>query len=1053
MSMRAFVGRDAERHSIEDAAAKARSGHGRFLVIGGEPGVGKTRLIREVCDGLEGNVVWSYCWSLSPLPAFWAFRELFAGLAHRLPSDHPRFDGEAQNANPAVAPEERFGMFMRVFELLEATARDAPLVWVIDDVHAADLASLELLEFVATRVHSTRVLVVASCRSVARGTDADAERRLAAILRRSERLDLEGLGVDDVCRFVRQRTGAQPSRVTVDRLMAATRGNPLFLDGAARTPPAASPPHWTVGHSMAPAGVAVAIEHRLELAGPLVRRALEAASVLGAVFELETVAEIAGMDAEDAAEALSHAEREGLVEAANNANSLRFFHQLTQEAVYGMLPRSRRLALHRAAAVALGRHAGEPCEELLRHALAIGNPDGDALKIASHLARRARALLAYEVAARHYRTALTLASGPERGDILLGLGDAEVLSGATATARAHFSEACRLGRQLGDESLFAEAALALTRTVGFGALDLEVIDALQEALHTLPDGVLQTRVKLRLAEELWFDEANLTRRGTLSEDALTHARAVGDPDLLAHALGARIRATWGTANAGNRAVLSKELAHVASRTRSVSLKLQACRWRMNSLWERGKSAEADATLEQFVRLAEQLASPQARANALWRRIVSEEIKGNIDAVGPLHEALDATAAEADHPLRRIFAVMPRFMVDVERGDDAAITRLLPEYLYVAERLRHIPAGHALPAYVHYRVGDLDRARMHLLDTLERGVPTAYADATAYCMLAQVAIAVSADEQILAELYGRLLPVRRLFGVAGLGACFGSFERYLGQLARHRGDLHSAREHFEAAVRNNHRAGVRGYHAHALRELARVSRELDGDSDRVRSLDAEALELARSLGFTRLETLLSHAPAATPTARVTVATLARRGDGWVLRCGAHDSHLKNRKGLQYLARILAQPGVSFPALDLAREEIPRVMPATQSGLEILDRRARDDYRARITHLREVEDAATEAGQAARAKTARAEREFLEEHLLGAMGLGGARRVGGDGERARVSVTNAIRRAVAAISRHAPALGTNLRATVRTGRVCSYDPTLTPALRWAVSNPSA
>jgi hypothetical protein len=161
-----------------------------------------------------------------------------------------------------------------------------------------------------------------------------------------------------------------------------------------------------------------------------------------------------------------------------------------------------------------------------------------------------------------------------------------------------------------------------------------------------------------------------------------------------------------------------------------------------------------------------------------------------------------------------------------------------------------------------------------------------------------------------------------------------------------------------------------------------------------------------------------------------------------------ARLRDTKGLRYLARLLADPGREFLAVDLAAagRQTPSAAPAARAGAGelpvrpdlgdagvLLDARAKAAYKARLDELAAELEEAERYGDPGRAATARAERDFLVGELARAVGLGGRdRRAASHAERARLNVTRAIRAAMAGLARANPALGRHLAATIRTRR---------------------
>ena len=209
------------------------------------------------------------------------------------------------------------------------------------------------------------------------------------------------------------------------------------------------------------------------------------------------------------------------------------------------------------------------------------------------------------------------------------------------------------------------------------------------------------------------------------------------------------------------------------------------------------------------------------------------------------------------------------------------------------------------------------------------------------------------------------------------------------------------------------------------------------------------------------------PALPPARQVPegVATQAHRfcreGDYWSVAFDGRTTRLRDAKGLRYLARLLTQPGREMHALDLVIEDQRAASghgrDADKAGSstvssdagEMLDRRAKEAYRRRLAEIEGDLDEARHCGDAYRVEQAMAERRFLARELARAVGLGGRdRRMGSNAERARASVTLAMRRAMGRIRAAHPALGAHLERTIRTGTFCVYLPDPRVPADWRV-----
>lgn len=179
--------------------------------------------------------------------------------------------------------------------------------------------------------------------------------------------------------------------------------------------------------------------------------------------------------------------------------------------------------------------------------------------------------------------------------------------------------------------------------------------------------------------------------------------------------------------------------------------------------------------------------------------------------------------------------------------------------------------------------------------------------------------------------------------------------------------------------------------------------------------------------------------------VDAVAFVREGEYWTIG-GRRRFRLRDSKGLGYLARLIAEPGREFHALDLASDGAT-VARLDQTTLSPLDAEARRAYAERIADLETTLERAESDGDLARASVARDEIEWIRSEIAAAYGLGGSARPGPTpAERARQSVTKAIRVAIGRIADEDPELARHLDRGVSTGTFCSYDPHPGAELRW-------
>jgi hypothetical protein len=198
-----------------------------------------------------------------------------------------------------------------------------------------------------------------------------------------------------------------------------------------------------------------------------------------------------------------------------------------------------------------------------------------------------------------------------------------------------------------------------------------------------------------------------------------------------------------------------------------------------------------------------------------------------------------------------------------------------------------------------------------------------------------------------------------------------------------------------------------------------------------------------------------------------AVFVRSGEYWTVGYAGATSSLKDVKGFSYIERLLRYPGEEFHALDLLSDPKANIVSdnrdatsllsspgVTLGGLgdagEMLDEQAKREYKRRLSELREQADDLLDRGAHDRASEVESEIEFLQREIARAVGLGGRdRRAGSAAERARLSVTRAIRGALQKISEHNSELGATLETSIRTGSFCSYVPDFRTNLAWRFS----
>ena len=430
----ALVGREAEITRAAGALAAAAAGRPGLVVVSGESGIGKSRLVAEALGGeraggwrvLAGSCLDIGDGSLPYLPLAEILRVLvrmtpadalgaFAGVSRdELADVFPELADPTGASSPGATAQVGPGLsqarlFERVLQLVSRLAADRPTAIVVEDVHWIDRATRDLLTFLVRNLATERVLMVLTCRTdgLARGHPilawlAELGRGPGAV-----RIDLPRLPREDVVRQLEAIGGEAPPPELVDRIWRRSDGNPMFVEelfAAARG-----------GHADEPPGSLVEILlGRVAELPPESRPVLGALAVAGHPIDERLLAEVLAVAPDAVMDGLRPAVERGIVVLDPADGQYRFRHELLREVVEGELMAGERRGLHeRFATVLAGRPypaahtpAGAPAE-LARHWLEAGRTR-EAYSASLAAGTAAEAVHAHADAHRHYERAIEL---------------------------------------------------------------------------------------------------------------------------------------------------------------------------------------------------------------------------------------------------------------------------------------------------------------------------------------------------------------------------------------------------------------------------------------------------------------------------------------------------------------------------------------------------------------------------------------------------------------------------------------------------------------------
>jgi predicted ATPase len=1083
-----FVGRERELAQLGAALDKTSAGQGRMFLLSGEPGIGKSRLAHEFSTRSQARgvrVIWGRCWERGAVPAYWpiiqiirvcAERSDFAQLAEAL---GPGIEQVAalvpEIVRPAPVPGERAGLrridpqqarfrlFDAVATLLKCVAQREPLVIVIDDLHDADPATLQMVSFLARALKEAPVMILVTHREAEVERSPELRALFAELARESDELPLRGLSVIDAAGLVRDRTGVEPDDRFLATLHRTTGGNPLFLGGVVQTLMAEGKLEQQrglkAGDLKLPVNVRSAIARQLSGLSERTNSLLAVAAALGDEFELAPLERVAAALAADIPGCLEEAVAAGIVAAVpESGGRWRFTHALIRAAIYDGTSTADRAQLH--------KKIGEVFEELycadldphlgeLAYHFRLGAQRGDIEKAIDYSMRAgtaAYALFAYEEVVLHWEAAAALqkergADNVESARLLEDLG-APALLGLEERGVGYLEQALKLYEGWNQ----AEAAARVHVKIGHALISLN-----DPALRDFP-----------LAQSHYRSAEN--QLGEIQNFRLRCSLYVGLSSV-----------AWELMQNDQGFEASRRALEIGERSGDELLWMRGALSHADSLYYTGDLAKAFQLFNQAWQKADELNSTSAAAMAaasacychahVWNPVEGEEwalrelSRSRLEHAPSLRRRLFHNLAHSCvfagklNEAKRMLAETPCLLAEANlafyAGDwSQAESTLLRDLEEQGRR----PGRPKQEAFAMLWLGRLHHARSEY-SKAENLLCRALAIVQGHHLYTEIDIrseltVLYADSARSNEAQPHLARLREIInrgedwrGIAGHVA------RAEAAVALAEGRFQEAQSHFEAAVEISRRFQVPWDEAEALHRWGRALIATGQHQHVVEKFDA-AIEIyerheAGRCWIDRVMADRQRAVGALDTARAEqVAEKAahnvfhRQGEYWAISFGGAGFNVKDAKGLQYIARLLKCPGDLVSAIDLAALASEgdsgrhRTADLGDAG-EVLDAKARADYKRRLGELREEIERSRRTNDIGATERAEAEYKALYQQLIVAAGLGGhMRRSASHRERARVAVTKSIKTAIESIRACNQPLGRHLGNSISTGHFCCY-----------------
>ena len=580
-----IAGRQRELTELMARLDALGSDRGGFVLLGGEPGVGKTRLAEAVLTEARRRgwfCAVGHCYEMEGSPPYLPFLELLEYIARVVPPGRFRQllgsgAGELAVVMPVIRQmysdipaavelppdQQRRFFFSRMLEYLERSSHNLQLVLLFDDLHWADESTLLLLEHLAAHLPQLRILFVGTYRDV----DLEVARPFARTLERltrqrlAERVIVRRMPEQDVAELLATLGAPDPPAALVSAIFRETEGNPFFVEEVfqhlreeGRVLDADG--HWLPDVELdgiqVPEGVRLVIGRRLARVSADCLAVLTAAAVIGPRFTIAVLDALGEFGADAVLDALEEAEGASLVlsQAAGRETRYSFSHELIRQTLLAGLSMPRRQRRHQKTADAIERafagkleaHTSDLAYHLYQAGAAIESERTTRVLLLA--ARQAITAGAFNEALSQVEKALSIleTSGDLRhAELLRARGESLRGLGRWGPAIDALDEALALFEALGasDETLAVIFAMSdlLLWTLSDHTRSSEL---LERALAILPDTARAMRVALLVRAGYSHGMVSGGPAGLpLIEEGLRLARELGDPVIIAEALGAR----------------------------------------------------------------------------------------------------------------------------------------------------------------------------------------------------------------------------------------------------------------------------------------------------------------------------------------------------------------------------------------------------------------------------------------------------------------------------------------------------------------------------------
>lgn len=554
----AGIGRTTHLDEIRSAISSAPDGHGRLLILEGQPGVGKTYLAEQaarIAEDVGLVTAWARTVEGTGAPPLWPWQRILAALPG---ASDPTGAGEVAHLRSQIEPsddadEARFRLSEALVARVLTQSSQRPTLLVFDDVQWADDPTLHAIGVLGSALRSSACVVILTVRQPVAHRPALAS-TLAGLQRETttRRLPVSEFTLAEIAEELARTSELRADDLTAvaERLRERTGGNAFFLTELMKAADGVT----------LPASIADLIHERLAPLSPSLRDLVDTAAVAGLHIDVPLLAAALGVGLPEIMSGADELCAAGLWR--QEPDGFMFAHSLARDSVLSAVSRAGMSRAHQLLADALERRYSADLEPVLeavayhRHRAAAGMSDEKAFLACTTAADRATRSLAFDQAATFRERALGCIPTDEleprrRAETLFALTAERRAGGDVVGAASALRQAIRAAQQLQNRAFTAQVLALLGEATlwnwrQYGEVDADAISLLEDLLSdpSLPDAE-RSDLSVALAMELYYaDEPDRSRAKVLTDEAVVRAAQMGDPARRSRAYSAAVFSVW-----------------------------------------------------------------------------------------------------------------------------------------------------------------------------------------------------------------------------------------------------------------------------------------------------------------------------------------------------------------------------------------------------------------------------------------------------------------------------------------------------------------------------